>query len=92
MLLSRLRMSEPPYHSTIAMVAVPSSSLTGVRQELTAIHTDDRLAVLLVGVTEALIDELLRGEGLDDTQPAECLLDLTDELPPTGSAPRGWCA
>ena len=53
-----------------------------MRQELTAIHTDDRLAVLLVGVTEALIDELLRGEGLDDTQPAECLLDLTDELPP----------
>ena len=42
----------------------------GVRQELTAVHTDDRLAVLLVGVTEALIDELLRGEGLDDTQPA----------------------
>ena len=53
-----------------------------MRQELTAVHTDDCLAVLLVGVTEALINELLCGEGLDDTQPAERLLDLTDELPP----------
>ena len=38
-----------------------------MREELTAVHTDDRLAVLLVGVTETLVDELLRGEGLDDT-------------------------
>ena len=53
-----------------------------MREELAAVHTDDRLAVLLVGVTEALVDELLRGEGLDDTQPAKRLFDLTDELPP----------
>ena len=53
-----------------------------MREELTAVHTDDRLAVLLVGVTEALVDELLRGEGLDDTQPAERLFNLTDKLPP----------
>ena len=53
-----------------------------MRQELAAIHTDDRLAILLVGVTETLINELFRGEGLDDTQPAERLLNLTDELPP----------
>ena len=39
----------------------------GVRQELTAVHADDRPTILFVGRAETLIDKLLRSEGLDDT-------------------------
>ena len=61
------------------MVAVPSSFITGA-PELTAIHTD-RLAVHASLESRRLSTNSSAVKAFDDTQPAERLLDLADELP-----------